>query len=157
MVDMVKVRSASDSSLVLYAPEIRLSKIWTKRGMTHPIDREILIQAYFSTCLESLMRKGLLIVEDKQFLIDVGLITEETEELPTIELTPVLMKRIISLMPLVEVKEILKKLSKDQVVELADYAVKNFAELKMDRIDIISKISGKNILKAIELNKSQEE
>ena len=48
-------------------------------------------------------------------------------------------------------------LSGNQIVELADYAITNFSKLKMDRIDVLSRVSGKNILKAIELHKAAQE
>jgi hypothetical protein len=102
-----------------------------------------------------LVKKGLLVIEDKKFLIEVGLIEEESENL--IELTPALMQRYIGVLPVRELVEELKKMSNHQISELAEYAIQHYSSLKMDRIELLSKASGKNILKAIELYKSAQE
>ena len=161
MADMVRVRSASDFTLVINAPEIPLVKTWVKRGAFYPIPRDALIQAFYSTSLESLVRKGMLIIEDKQFLQEVGLIEvdEKGEEtVTTFELTPVIMEKMISgAMPLWEVEKTLAKMSEYQISELAEYAITNYTKLKMDRIELLTKASHKNILKAIELYKAAQE
>ncbi len=156
MANMIKVRSASDFTLVINAPEIPLVKTWNKRGAVYPIDRDALIQAYYSTSLEELIRKGMLVVDDKQFLIEVGLAEEENTTF-AIELTPALKEKCINAMPLWELEQTLGKLSEYQISELAEYAIENHTKMKMDRIEILGKASHKNILKAIELYKAAQE
>jgi hypothetical protein len=156
MANMIKVRSASDFTLVINAPEIPLVKTWNRRGAIYPIDKDVLIQAYYSTSLESLVKKGMLVIEDKDFLIEVGLIEEKNEEV-AIELTHALMDKCISTMPLWELEQTLKKMSEYQISELAEYAIANHTKMKMDRIELLGKASHKNILKAIELYKAAQE
>ena len=156
MATMVKVRSASDFTLVINAPEIPLVKTWSKRGAIYPIDKDALIQAYYSTSLEELVRKGLLVIEDKQFLIEVGLAEEEGTTM-AIELTPALKEKCISTMPVWELEKTLGQLSEYQISELAEYAIENHTKMKMDRIELLNKASHKNILKAIELYKAAQE
>jgi hypothetical protein len=156
MANMIKVRSASDFTLVINAPEIPLVKTWNRRGAIYPIDKDVLIQAYYSTSLESLVKKGMLVIEDKDFLIEVGLIEEKNGEV-AIELTHALMDKCISTMPLWELEQTLKKMSEYQISELAEYAIANHTKMKMDRIELLSKTSHKNILKAIELYKAAQE
>lgn len=156
MANMIKVRSASDFTLVINAPEIPLVKTWSKRGAIYPIDKDVLIQAYYSTSLEELVRKGLLIIEDKQFLIEVGL-AEEENTVMAIELTPALKEKCISTMPVWELEQTLGKMSEYQISELAEYAIANHTKMKMDRIELLGKASHKNILKAIELHKAAQE
>ena len=156
MANMIKVRSASDFTLVINAPEIPLVKTWNRRGAIYPIDKDALIQAYYSTSLESLVKKGMLVIEDKDFLIEVGLIEEKNEEV-AIELTHALMDKCISVMPLWELEQTLKKMSEYQISELAEYAIANHTKMKMDRLEMLGKASHKNILKAIELYKAAQE
>lgn len=156
MANMIKVRSASDFTLVINAPEIPLVKTWNKRGAVYPIDKDALIQAYYSTSLEELIRKGMLVVDDKQFLIEVGL-AEEENTMMAIELTPALKEKCINAMPLWELEQTLGKLSEYQISELAEYAIENHTKMKMDRIELLGKASHKNILKAIELYKAAQE
>lgn len=157
MADMIKVRSTTDITISLYDPTIPINKAWEKRNAIIPIEKDKLTQLYFNTSLEKLMRQGLLVIDDRDFLYEVGFIAERDEEIPVIELTPNLMKRCISVMPLPELKETLAKMSTLQVGELAEYAIEHYNELKMDRIDILSEVSDKNILKAIEMYKKDQE
>ena len=72
-------------------------------------------------------------------------------------LTEAYMSRLIRTMPVKEVRAELPKLSHDQLEELADYAIEHYTELALDRVDLLSKASGKNIMKAIEhYRKAQE-
>lgn len=157
MADMIKVRSASDFTLVVNAPEIPLFKTWNSRGAVVLIPRDILFQAFYSSSLETLLRQGMLVIDDKDFLREVGLIEEGSDEPVAIELTPALEKRAISVMPLRDFEELLNKLSQCQISELAEYAIVNHSEMKMDRIEMLSKRSHKNILKAIEVYKAAQE
>ena len=103
------------------------------------------------------MRAGLLVITDKDFLLEVGYITEEDEKAPAVDLTPAYMKRCIGVMPLAELTSELKKMSTYQVQELVEFAIANNKDLRMDRIELLGKVSGKNILKAIELLKADQE
>lgn len=155
MADMIKVRSASDATVVVSSPSTMMNKTWNKRNSFHLIPRDTLLQTYYNSCLERLVTKGILVIEDKEFLREVGLLEEETPVI--MELTEAVMKKAISAMPLWEFEQTLGKLSNHQISDLANYAVQHYAELKMDRIEILGKASGKNILKAIELYRAAQE
>lgn len=157
MADMVKVRSATDVTVSLFDPTIPLRKSWEKRGAVIPIEREKLIQAFYNSSLEDCLRNGTLVIDDKSFLYEVGMIESEQAPAPSFEMTTTLMDKMISTMPLWEIQNTLKSLSNTQIAELAEYAITNHKNLKMDRIDLLSKYSGKNILKAIELFKAAQE
>jgi hypothetical protein len=157
MADMVKVRSATDVTVSLFDPTIPLRKTWEKRGAIIPIERDKLIQAYYNSSLESCLRNGTLVIDDKGFLYEVGFIAEENAKVPTFEMTKTIMDKMIETMPVWELEKTLKMLSDTQIAELAEYAVTNHAKLKMDRLDVLSKYSRKNILKAIELYKASQE
>lgn len=147
--NMIMVKSASDFTIVVNVPEIQLHRTWKKRGAQYPIDRKLLIQAYYDPGVEALFREGMLTVNDVEFLREVGLIEEDGTNVVT-PLTEAMVIRLIKNMPLVEFKMELKKLSRTQLEELADYAVEHYTDLQMDRIDILSAATGKNIMKAIE-------
>ena len=157
MADMVKVRSMTDATVSLYDATIPIRKVWDRRNATFPIERDKLVQLYYNSALEKLLRDGVLVIEDKAFLVEVGYLVDENDPINEIELTPALMKRCISVMPIAELKQTIMKMSRTQIIELATYAIENHNELKMDRIDVLSAASGKNILKAIELYKQAQE
>lgn len=155
--NFVMVKSASDWTLVINVPHLNLRRVWTKRGQQFPIDRSSLIQAYYDPSVEALFKDGSLIVNDVEFLREVGLLDETTQKSVVYELTDAMKARMIKVMPLVEVKKELEKMSYAQVQELADYAVEHYTDLMMDRIDLLSKASGKRIMEAIKNYKAAQE
>lgn len=154
--NMIMVRSASDWTVVVDIPYLNLHRVWTKRDQKYPIERSVLLQAYYDNAVEALFRKGALVVDDKDFLREVGLLDEE-EKSVVYELTDAMKNRIIKLMPVSEVKKELAKMSDSQLEELGDYAVTHYQDLLMDRVDILSKATGKNILEAIKNYKAAME
>ena len=156
MNNMVMVKSASDYTVVVNVPDIPLHRVWKKRGAQYPIDRSVLLQAYYTPHVESLFKKGRLTTNDVEFLKEVGLIEEDGTS-NVVPLTDNMLNRLIKVMPLAEVKLELAKLNRSQLEEVADYAIEHYTDLQMDRIDILSAATGKNILKAIEhYRKAQE-
>ena len=123
--NFVMVRSASDWTLVVDVPHLNLHRTWTKRGQQYPIERSVLLQAYYDSAVEGLFNSGALITEDKEFLREVGLLDEEENPI-VCELTDALKNRIIKLMPVSEVKKELVKLSNSQLEELGDYAINHY-------------------------------
>ena len=157
MDNTIAVRSASDWTLVVSVPYLNLHRTWNKKGQKHLIDRQTLVQAYYDPSVEYLFTNGALIVEDVSFLREVGLLDEDTNKSIVYELTDAMKLRLIKAMPVKEVAAELQKMTRFQIEELADYAILNYYELKMDRIELLSRASGKNIMKAIELQKADQE
>lgn len=155
--EMIMIKSASDYTLVVNIPDIPLHRVWKKRGAQYPIDRKLMLQAYYDPSVEALFKEGMLTTNDVEFLKEVGLIDEDDK--PTVvPLTEQYMIRIIKNMPVAEVPGELKKLSHSQLDELAEYAVANYTLLALDRVDILTKATGKNILEAIKnFKRAQEE
>ena len=157
MNNMVYVKSASDWSLVVDVPHLNLHRVWNKRGQKYPIERSVLIQAYYDPSVETLFKEGSLVAEDVEFLREVGLLDEKTQKSVIYELTDAMKLRLIKNMPIAEVKKELAKMSHAQICEVADYAVVNYKELVMDRIDLLSEMSGKKIMEAIKNYKAAQE
>ena len=155
--NFVMVKSASDWTLVMNIPHLNLRRTWTKRGQQFPFERSTLLQAYYDPAVEALFKEGSLITNDVDFLREVGLLNEETQKSAVYELTDAMKTRLIKVMPLAEVRKELEKMSYAQIQELADYAITHYTELMMDRIDLLSKVSGKNIMEAIKNYKAAQE
>lgn len=157
MADMIKVRSLTDGTVSLYDPTIPVRKLFEKRGSVAFIEKDKMIQLYYNSSLQDALRQGMLVIDDKDFLYEVGYIIDKDAPSEVIELDENLMKRCIGLMPVAEFVGVLKKLSSYQIQELVDYAIEHNRDLRMDRIEILDKVSGKNILRAIELYKAAQE
>ena len=153
---MIMVKSASNNTVVVYVPTLTLHKVWTKRGMKLPISSDILMQACYDPSVEYLIRHGILVIEDKEFLVEAGFMSEEEID-NLVELTDAYVQRLIKNMPLSEVKAEIKKLSPNQIAEVVNYAITHYMELSMDRVDLFSKISGKDVMKSIANYKAAQE
>lgn len=153
--NFVKVRSESDSTIVINLPEMQLHRTFRKRGQEFLFARQDLMQAYYDPSVEYLFTHGFISTDDVEFKESVGLI-QEGKDVVTL-LTDKQKDRVIRLMPLSEVKQFLKTLNFDQITELTDYAIEHYKDLKMDRIDILSQYSKRNLLKTIDNFKKAEE
>lgn len=147
--NFVKVRSESDQTIVINVPELGIHRTFRKRGQEFPFERTALYQAYYDPSVEFLFTHGMVSTDDVEFKTNFGLMDETGKDLVYL-LTDNQKKRMIKLMPLSEVKTELAKLNHEQIEELVDYAIKNYTELKLDRVDLFDKASGKNIMKSIE-------
>ena len=81
MENMIYVTSASDHTLVMFVPELQLSKTWNKKGQKYPIARETLVQAYYNPAVEYLFKQGLLTIDDDEtYCTHCGLVTSTSIE-----------------------------------------------------------------------------
>lgn len=147
--NMVMVRNAMEQQIVIEAPEYNLRRVWTKCGAQFPIDRDILEQVYYRPGVEYLFTHGMLVTDDKQFLYDVGLITDMEEEREVIVLDDKLKKRIIGAMPMREVEEYFNKFSPEQIEEVVNYAIRNYKDLNNSKIEFFGEKGHKDMLRAI--------
>lgn len=155
--NMIMVASASNCQIVINVPDLPLHRVWQKKGAKFPIDRKMLMQAYYDPSVEYLFKNGLLITNDKEFLIEVGLM-EESGATEIVELTDAYLLRLIKIMPVSELKNELKKLSRPQLDELGEFAIERYTDLQMDRVDILSAATGKNIMESIKnFRRAQED
>ena len=154
--NMIMVKSESNFTIVVNMPDLPLHRTWKKRGAQYPIDRKQLLQAFYDPSVEYLFRNGLLTTNDVDFLKEVGLMEEVGTPNVTL-LTEALMTRLIKTMPVQQVRTELGKFSHDQLEELADFAIEHYTELAFDRVDLLSKASGKNIMAAIEHHRKAQE
>lgn len=153
--NMIVVESCVDRTLVVYTPTV--NKTWLKKGQKLYVDRDAMEQAYYEPSTEYLFRQGLLTTDDKTFLEDVGLMEAGTDTPIVVKLDENKLKRMIGPMPLSEFKTEVKKLTPAQIEELGDYAIEHYTDLKNDRVDMLSQLMGKDILKTISNIKAAKE
>ena len=108
----VKVVSLVSQRVVLTVPDIRLRRVWERKGATMVIPFEQLEEAMYSPGVENLFRNGILGIDDMEVKIALGLEPEDAEEpVNIITLNDQQRKRYLTVMPLPEFKENMKKLS----------------------------------------------
>ena len=106
---------------------------------------------------EYMFRTGMLYIEDMDIKKEIGLEPEEaTEPVNIIVLDEKQLNRYLTVMPLHEFKENVKKLSIEQAKNLVDYAVQK-ETITFDKAEFLEKVTGLNAMSMIQLNRKNKE
>jgi hypothetical protein len=157
MEDKVKVKSLVSSRVILSVPDIRLKRVWERKGATMVIPFEQLEEAMYSPGVENMFRNGILGIDDMEVKIALGLEPEDAKEpVNIITLNDDQRKRYLKVMPVAEFRQKVKELPIEQINELAAYAIANEI-MDYDKSEVIKKLSGTDIIGIIQLNKADKE
>lgn len=157
MNERVIVTSMVSGRIGLVLPHMHINKVWPKKGTKLPIEKDILREAIYEPGVEYMFKQGLLYIEDMDFKIELGLEAEGTK-IPT-EVIPIdekYLNRVLKLMPIVEMKKTVQSMNDNQIRELIDYAAGQ-NDIQFDRMDVLKKLTGIDIVKIIELKRAKEE
>lgn len=155
--EMVTVISTVNGVVGIYLPDLRFKKEWTRKGQRQKIDKELLQDIMYDPGSEYMFRTGMLYIEDMDIKKEIGLEPEEaTEPVNIIVLDEKQLNRYLTVMPLHEFKENVKKLSIEQVKNLVDYAVQK-ETITFDKAEFLEKVTGLNAMSMIQLNRKNKE
>ena len=150
----VKVVSLVSQRVILTVPDLRLRRVWERKGATMVIPFEQLEEAMYSPGVENLFKNGILGIDDMEVKIALGLEPEGAKApVNIITLNDAQRKRYLTVMPVAEFKQKIKELPIEQINELAAYAIANEI-MDYDKSDIIQQYINVDIMKAIELNRA---
>lgn len=157
MENKVKVVNLISSRVNINIPDIRLNRIWERKGAVKVIPFDQLEEAMYNPGVEALFREGILGIEDLEIKKALGLEPDDaTEPVNIIVLNDTQRKRYLTVMPTSEFKAKVKELPIEQVRELAKYAIDNEIAA-FDKAEIIKKMIGTDIIGTIQLNKADTE
>ena len=152
----VKVASLVSQRVVLTVPDLRLRRVWERKGAVVTIPFEQLEEAMYNPGVENLFKNGVLGIDDMEVKIALGLEPEDAKTpVNIITLNADQRKRYLTVMPLHEFKEALTKLPIEQINELAAYAIEHEI-LDFDKSAEIKKYVDVDIMKAIQLNRDDK-
>ena len=155
--EMVTVISTVNGVVGIYLPDLRFKKEWTRKGQKQKIDKELLEDIMYDPGSEYMFRTGLIYIEDMDIKKEIGLEPEEaTEPVNIIVLDEKQLNRYLTVMPLHEFKENVKKLSIEQAKNLVDYAVQK-ETITFDKAEFLEKVTGLNAMSMIQLNRKNKE
>ena len=147
----VTIKSNCSHPIILNIASLGLRREWEKKGAIKVIDFDVLQQALYISSVEKTFREGKLIIDDMDIKVALGLEEEGATEPSIIVLTDTQKTRYLTTAPMFELKELCAKLSKDQIMELAYYAIeKEFGDF--ERCDYLKKLTGIDVLIAIRNN-----
>lgn len=155
--EKIRVISKHQGPISVNIPDLRFKREWPNKGSSIPIERETLEEMMYDSGFKYMIDTGMLYIEDLEVKKELGLEPEDaTEPVNIIVLSDNDMKRMMTAMPQFEFDAKLKTLNYEQMLSLADFAIKN--ELgDFGKCDAIKKACGKDILTAIKLNREDKE
>ena len=149
----VKIKNLVSQRVLLSVPELRLRRVWEKKGavMTIPFDQ--LEEAIYSPGVENLFTEGILGIDDMEVKIALGLEPEDAvAPVNIITLSDAEMQRYLTVMPAFEFKEKVRELPYQQVMELANYAIAHEIA-NFEKAEILKQLINIDIMSAIKLNR----
>ena len=138
-------------------PDLHFKRTWEEKGAKKPIDLEILEQAIYDPGVEYMFRQGILAIDDMEVKKFLGLEPEDaTEPENIIILTDAQRKRYLTVAPISELKEIMKSISYEQRLEMANYAIENNLD-SVDRAEVIKSFTDIDVISAIRIKRQEKE
>lgn len=157
MNEKVIITSMVSGRIGLVLPHMHINKVWPKKGTKLPIEKDILREAIYEPGVEYMFKQGLLYIEDMDFKIELGLEEEGTKAPKNIvPMDEKYMIRVLKNMPITEMQMAIKGMNDNQKRELIDFASEQ-NDIQFDRMDVLKKLTGIDVVKVIELKRSKEE
>lgn len=155
--EKIRVISKHQGPISVNISDLRFKREWPNKGASVLIEKETLEEMMYDSGFKYMIDTGMLYIEDLEVKKELGLEPEDaTEPVNIIVLSDNDMKRMMTAMPQFEFDVKLKTLNYEQMLALADFAIKN--ELgDFGKCDAIKKACGKDILTAIKLNREDKE
>lgn len=149
----VKVKNLVSQRVLLSVPDLRLRRVWEKKGAVMTIPFEQLEEAMYSPGVENLFTEGILGIDDMEIKIALGLEPEDAvAPVNIITLSDAEMQRYLTAMPVFEFKEKIKELPYQQIMELANYAIAHEIA-NFEKAEILKQFINIDIMSAIKLNR----
>ena len=153
MENKVKIVSLVSGRVVLSVPELRLKRVWDKKGAVKIIPIDQLQEALYEPGVIELFEGGCLGIDNMEQKIALGLEPEGAEEpVNIITIDDAQRKRYLTVLPFVEFKEKIKELPREQIEELANFAIENEIA-DFEKSEVLRQYTGKDIIGAIKLNR----
>lgn len=153
MENKVKIVSLVSGRVVLSVPELRLKRVWDKKGAVKIIPFDQLQEALYEPGVTELFEGGCLGIDNMEQKIALGLEPEGAEEpVNIITIDDAQRKRYLTVLPFVEFKEKIKELPREQIEELANFAIENEIA-DFEKSEVLRQYTGKDIIGAIKLNR----
>lgn len=155
--EKIRVISAARGRCGIDNADLRISRRWPAPGSAVTFTKEQIEELMFDPAFSNMVREGILYIEDMDVKKEIGVEPEDATTPTIIYLDEKQLKRFWKDMPISQFKVELKTLTKPQLDTLAQYAIRHGDEGSIDKANYLTKVSGYQILKGIELEKQSKE
>lgn len=153
----VKITSAVKHKVTVSAPELRFSRTWPGYGSSVTVEKEVLEDLMYDPGFKNMILLGILSIEDLQVKKDLGLEPEDaTEPVNIITLNDSQRNYYWKELSVVGFKDKIRKLSRTQLEELAEYAI-DHRIIDVDKCKLIQEACGRDVITAIRLVEQNKE
>lgn len=153
----VNVTSTTIGEVSVFQPSIPFRASWPSKGSTRAIEEEIIEQLLYTPGFKYMIDTGMLYIEDMEAKKKLGIEPEDaTEPVNVIVLSDVDKNKYMKVYSIEKFKTEVKKLSREQIVDLADYAIENKIA-DFEKSEVLEKLCGKNIIRGIQLARQNKE
>lgn len=157
MSDKVKIISSFDGRCGIDNSDLHISRRWPGRGAVVTLDKSVVEELMYDAAFKNMIEDGTLYIDDFEFKKEIGIEPEDAEKPTIIYLSDKELERFWKNMPLAQFKIEVKNLKRAQLDTLVDYAINHGDDGNIPKANFLTEISGRNILKGIELKKSIQE
>ena len=145
----VNVTSTTIGEVSVFEPSIPFRASWPAKGSTRPIEEEIVEQLLYTPGFRYMIDSGMLYIEDLEQKKKLGIEPEDaTEPVNVIVLSDQEKNKFLKMYSVDKFKEEIKKLSHEQLIDLADYAIAHTIA-DFEKSEVVEKACGKNIIQGI--------
>lgn len=157
MTDKIKVISAANGRCIINNRDLGIRRIWPGRGSVIVFTKEQIEGLMYDPAFSNMVNEGYLYIDNMEVKKEIGVEPEDAETPTLILMDDKQLKRFWKDMPLSQFKIEVKTLTKQQITSLAEYAIQHGEEGSIEKANYLSKISERNILKGIELERQSKE
>ena len=149
------VTNTTNHPILIELPESKFRRTWQKDSSIK-VDLEILREAIYDVGFKAFIDEGVLFIEEKEIRVELGLEEEDAKKPFITILKPAQMTRLIKAATIDEFKTTLSEITKEQALSLVDLAISE-KSISMDKLMALKEKTGIDVVKAIELERQNEE
>ena len=149
------VTNTTNHSILIELPDSKFRRTW-QANSAFKIEMEILREAIYDVGFKAFIDEGVLFIEEKEIRVELGLEEADAEKPFITILKPAQMTRLIKAATIEEFKATLGEITKEQALALVDMEIKE-KSISMDKLMALKEKTGIDVVKAIELERQNEE
>ena len=153
----VIIENMTNSRVGIDIPELRLMRIWEKKGVKKPVDFDVLKEAIYNEGVEYMFKTGILYINEMEDKIALGLEPEgATKPENIIILTDDEKKEWMSSKKQSwELKAMLEKLSYEGKKDFCDFVIENEL-IDGKKATVIKEVCGVDTIRSIQMKQANE-
>lgn len=157
MSDKYKVISAVEGRCGINNNDLHISRKWPGCGSVVTFTKEQIEELMYDPAFSNMVHEGKLYIEDLELKKELGIEPEDAKTPTIVLLDEKTLERFWKTMPLAQFKAETKNLTKGQLSSLAEYAIRHGESGSIEKANLLSELSGYQVLRGIELEKQNQE